>query len=192
MTKILFSAALAAAVLAPQAASAQTIPAAIVAVVDAQRIYAECNACRTAKTSLEAQVAAARSLQTSLGTSLQTEQNSLQTAVEALKGKQPDAALAARIKSFQTRQQSAQQQLGQRQESIQASQQYVLQQINTKLSPAIQQVMARRGANLVLDVNATVQAGPALDITNDVLAAVNASLTSLSTTAPVAAPTQSR
>ena len=145
MNKILLSAALAAAVIAPNAAVAQAIPGAIIAVVDANRIYAECNACKAAKTSLDSQLASAQALQASLGASLQTEGKALQPAVDALKGGKPDAALTARIQAFQAKQQSAQQQLAQRQETIQANQQYVVSQINTKLDPAISSVMARRG-----------------------------------------------
>ena len=207
MKNLVFIAAATAAFVLPQTASAQALPAAVIAVADINRASAQCNACRTAvatlegqvnslkalQTSLVSQLASAQALQASLGASLQTEGKALQPAVDALKGGKPDAALTARIQAFQAKQQSAQQQLAQRQETIQANQQYVVSQINTKLDPAISSVMARRGANLVLDMNATIKSAPSIDINSDVLAAVNATLPSVSTTAPARAATpQSR
>ncbi len=49
MKTLLVSAAFAAAILAPSAASAQAVPAAVVAVVDLDRVTSECNACKTAR-----------------------------------------------------------------------------------------------------------------------------------------------
>ena len=58
---------------------------------------------RTAQ--LEAQVKRAPDAQTHRSTTpLQTEAQSIQTAIDALNGKQPDAALQARVKAFQTKQ----------------------------------------------------------------------------------------
>ena len=44
--------------------------------------------------------------------------------------------------------------------------------------------MERRGANVLMDSGAALRFAPTLDITNDVLAALNAALTSVATTAP--------
>ena len=50
-------------------------------------------------------------------------------AIDALAGKQPDAALQARIKAFQTKQQTGAAELGRKQQEIQRNQQYIQQQI---------------------------------------------------------------
>ncbi|HMI41543.1 MAG TPA: OmpH family outer membrane protein [Sphingomicrobium sp.] len=173
------------AVVAP--AAAQRVPAANIAVVDTSRVTTECTACRAASAALQGQVTALRTRQQQLAASLQGEGTAIQTAVNALNGKQPDATLTARIKAVQAKEEAANQELQRGQQQIQRNQQYVLQQIGTKLTPVIQQVMDRRGANLVIDASASLKAAPALDVTNDVLAGLNAALPSVSTTAPAAA-----
>ena len=189
MRNIAMTAAFAAMVLAPAAASAQAIPGAVVAVVDLEKVSSDCTACKAAKTALEGQVAALKSREAALAAPLKTEGQSLQTAVEALKGKEPDAALAARIKAFQTKQQSGASEIQRQTVQIQRNQAYVSQQISTKLGPIYQQVMQRRGANVMVEAGATLAAGANLDVTNDVLAALNQQLPSVATTAP-AAPAQ--
>ena len=173
-------------------AAAQRVPAANIAVVDLGRISSECNACKTAGAALQSQVNALRTRQQQLTTSLQSEGTTIQTAVNALAGKQPDAALTARIRAMQTKQDAANQELQRQQQQIQRNQQYIQQQIDTKLGPVIEQVMQRRGANLVIEAAASLRAAPGLDVTTDVLTGLNAALPSLITTAPAApaAPTR--
>ncbi|QNP46666.1 OmpH family outer membrane protein [Sphingomonas sediminicola] len=189
MRKIAMTAAFAAMVLTPVGVSAQAIPGAVIAVVDLEKVSSECTACKAAKTALEGQVTALKSREATLAAPLKTEGQSLQAAVEALKGKEPDAALQARIKAFQTKQQQGAQEIARQTNQIQRNQAYVSQQISTKLGPIYQQVMQRRGANVMLEAGATLASGANLDVTNDVLAALNQQLPSVSTTAP-AAPAQ--
>ena len=189
MRKIAMTAAFAAMVLTPVGVSAQAIPGAVIAVVDLEKVSSECTACKAAKTALEGQGTALKSREATLAAPLKTEGQSLQAAVEALKGKEPDAALQARIKAFQTKQQQGAQEIARQTNQIQRNQAYVSQQISTKLGPIYQQVMQRRGANVMLEAGATLASGANLDVTNDVLAALNQQLPSVSTTAP-AAPAQ--
>ena len=72
---------------------------------------------------------------------------------------------------------------------IQRNQAYISQQVNVKLQPLLKPAMQRRGANILLDAGATLDQDASVDITNDVLAALNAALPSVATTAP-AAPAQ--
>ena len=51
--------------------------------------------------------------------------------------------------------------------------------------------MQRRGANVLLETGSTLAAASAVDVTNDVLAGLNAALPTISTTAP-AAPAKSQ
>ena len=191
MTKILFAALAASTFLVPVASSAQALGAPVIAVVDTQRVQAQCNACKTALTQLEGQLAGLRTLQSSLETPLRTENTALQAAGRALNGRAPDAALQARATAFETKTRDAQRQLAAREEGFQRNRAYVLQQINAKLEPALAAVSTRRGASVLLDSSAVLRSAPGLDVTADVLAALNASLTSISTTAPAqAAPTR--
>ena len=165
-------------------ALAQNVPTAQVAVVDLERVGRECNACKTASAALQSQVNAFNTRRQQLNTQLQPERQQLQTAVNALAGKQPDAALTQRIQAFQQKEANAAQELEKQQTQIQRNQAYISQQINAKLVPLLQPAMQKRGANMLLDGAAALRYAPALDITNDVLAALNAALTSVATTAP--------
>jgi len=192
MKTLLISAAVAAALIAPSAATAQAIPGAVIAVVDLDRVTTDCNPCKTAQASLRSQVAAEETREKNLVAPLQTEQKSIQTAVDALKGAEPDAALQARIKAFQTKYQQAQQDASRGRDQLQANQQYVQKQIQDKLGPIYTQVMQRRGANVMVEAGATLAVAAALDVTNDVVAALNTALPSISTTAPAQSAPQGR
>jgi Skp family chaperone for outer membrane proteins len=191
MNKYAFGTALAVLAAAiPSAAPAQRLSNAVIAVVDVDRVFRECTACRAAQTQLEQQVATLRTRAQQLGQPLQTEQQSLEAAVRALAGKTPDAALQARITAFQTRQNTANQELQTQQATLQRNQQYVAQQINARLTPIYTALMGTRGATIVIEKNATLANAPAVDITNDVLAQLNQQLPSVATVAPAAAPAQ--
>jgi outer membrane protein len=189
MKTLLLSAAFAAALLTPAAASAQAVPAAVVAVVDLDRVTAECNACKTARASLQSQLTAFQNRQKALATPLETEGKSIQTAVDALNGKEPDAALKTRAQNWETKRNQAAQEVARQQQQLQANSQYVQKQIIDKLGPIYRQVMQRRGANVLVETGATLATSSNVDVTNDVLAALNAALPTIATTAP-AAPAQ--
>jgi Skp family chaperone for outer membrane proteins len=151
-------------------------------VVDTQRIFTECTACRAAQTQLQQQVQQAQQRAQQLNAPLQTEETAIQTALRALNGKQPDAALQTRIRNLQTQGNTAQTELANRQRTLQSTQAHVNQQIGTRLGPIVNTVMNNRGATLVVDKNTTLANAPALDVTNEVLAALNQQLPSVSVT----------
>ena len=183
MKTIISMAAVAASLIAvPTAASAQRAPAAVIVVVDNERIYRECNACKAASTQLQSMVAAAQTREKSLNTQLQTEGTAIQTAANALAGKEPDAALKARAQAFEAKRSAANQELSRLQTNIQSIQANVSRQINAKLGTVYSQVMTARGANLALDIGATLASASGLDVTTDVLTALNAALPSVSVT----------
>ena len=187
MNKLLFSTALAVSLGAGSAANAQAIPAATVAVVDLERVTSECTACKSAAATLRGQVTALQTRETTLSAPLATEQKAIQAAVDALAGKEPDAALQARAKAWETKRQQAAQELARQQDQIKRNQAFISQQIQTKLGPIYQQVMTRRGANVMVEAGNTLATSTNVDVTADVLAALNAALPSVQTTAPAAA-----
>jgi outer membrane protein len=187
MNKLLFSAALAVSLGAGSAANAQAIPAATVAVVDLERVTSECTACKSAAATLRGQVTALQTRETTLSAPLATEQKAIQAAVDALAGKEPDAALQARAKAWETKRQQAAQELARQQDQIKRNQAFISQQIQTKLGPIYQQVMTRRGANVMVEAGNTLATSTNVDVTADVLAALNAALPTVQTTAPAAA-----
>ena len=183
MNKFAFGAALAALSAAiPAAAPAQRVGGALVMVVGTERVYRECNACKTAQAQLQTMLNSLQQRAQQLGQPIQTEGASIEAAVRALAGKQPDAALQQRIKNLQTQQNTANQEIQNREQTLRSTQQHVLQQINARLNPAINQVMTARGANLAVDENDTLAHAAALDVTDDVIAALNQTLTSISVT----------
>ena len=184
MRKIAISAAFAALVLTPTAASAQAIPQAVVAVVDLEKVTSQCNACKTALATLQSQANALKTRETALAAPLKTERDAIQAAVNALQGKEPDQALQNRVRAFEQKQQQGAQELARQQNQIQRNQAYISQQIQAKLGPIYQQVMQRRGANVMVEISNTLASGASLDVTNDVLAALNQQLPSVVTTAP--------
>ena len=190
MNKLLFSAALAASLGAGSAANAQAIPGAIVAVVDLEKVTSQCTACKTAAATLRSQIAGLQTREQALTTPLQTEQKAIQTAIDALNGKEPDAALQARAKAWETKRQQAAQEIGRQQDQIKRNQAYISQQIQTKLGPIYQQVMQKRGANVMVEIGSTLATSATLDVSNDVLASLNAALPTVQTTAPAAAQQQ--
>ena len=175
----------------PSAALAQTLPPAVVAVVDSERVYRECTACKTAQTGLQTRINTLRTRQQTLSNQLRTESQPIEAAVRALNGAQPDAALRARITAFQKKQDDANQELARGQENIQSIQANVLRQINARLNPAISQVMTARGANMAIDVSNLMAHAASVDITTPVLAALNRTLTSVTLT-PLPAQTQTQ
>jgi Skp family chaperone for outer membrane proteins len=178
----LLSLAAAVALSAPATIHAQRLPAAVVAVVDTGRIYSECTACRAAQAQLNSQVTALQTRQRTLAGQLQPEQRAIQTAITALQGRQPDAALRTRVEAYQRREQQAAQELQQGQQRVQSSQANVLRQINQRLNPIINQVMTARGATLAVDTEASLAHSAAINVTSDVLARLNSVLPSVSVT----------
>ena len=192
MKKLLVTAAFAATVLVPSAAIAQALPSAVIAVVDVESVTNQCNACKTAVATLRSQATAEDNREKALVGPLQTEQKSIQAAIDALpQGKEPDAALKARATAFQAKYEQAQQEAARGRAQLQRNSAYVNKQIADKLNPIFQQVMVRRGANILIEQGSTLATAKAVDVTSDVLAALNTALPSIATTAP-AAPAQSQ
>lgn len=191
MTRITLAASLA--VIAPLALAATPLLAQTRAVatqaivVDTGRIFAECTACKAAQTQLKAQADALQTRQQALAGPLRTEGQALQTAANALGGKEPDAALKARANAFQQRQQAAQAELARGEEGFNRNRQFVAQQIGQRLNPIIVATMKARGANVAVDPQSVLAYEPGLDVTADVLTQLNTQLPSVSVTAPAAA-----
>jgi Skp family chaperone for outer membrane proteins len=181
-TLIYLTALAASATAVPTAAVAQRAPAAVIIVVDSDRIYRECTACKSAQSQLQGKVTALQTRQKSLADGLRPEGQSIQAAIQALAGKEPDAALRARVKAFQAKEEAANKELQTGQQSLQSIQANVMRQLNTRLSPIINQVMTSKGANIAVDVDATLGHSQGTDVTAEVLAALNSALPSVSMT----------
>lgn len=189
MTKYAFGAAIAALALAmPAAAPAQRVPGAVIVVVDSDRIYRDCNACKAAQTQLQSQLTTMQQRAAALGQPIQQEAQSLQQAAAAARNQQGAARTTAenqlqqRAQQLQQREATANQELQRMEQTLRSTQANVVRQINERLNPIINQVMTQRNANLALDVGATLARSQALDITNDVLNLLNQQLPTVSVT----------
>jgi Skp family chaperone for outer membrane proteins len=182
MYKFLILSAAAATLGVPAAAQAQRAPDAVVVVIDSARIYRDCNACRTAQQQLQSQISTLRNRQQTLANELRPEGEAIQKAIQALGGREPDAALRTRVQTFQQRQEQAQQELSRSEQNIQSIRANVVRQIDERMRPIISQVMTQRGANLAVDVDATLAHAPATDATDAVLASLNSAMPTLSLT----------
>lgn len=185
MTNKLVLGLLAAAAVASPAAAQNRLPGAVVAVVDSSRIYAECTACRAALTQLQSQATQLQQRQQALAGPIQTEGQAIEAAINALPAAQrqsPPAALQQRVQRWQQSQQTANTELQGLQTRLQSTQANVRRQIDARLGPIINQVMTARGANIAVDTDATLARANGVDVTNDVLTALNSQLPSVSVT----------
>jgi outer membrane protein len=181
MKKLMISAAFAATALSiPASAAAQR---ADILIVDSDRVLSDCTACKSANTQLQQKQAALQSRAEQLRTQLQTEGKPIQAAVDAVpQGKEPDAALSAKISAFQTKERNAQQELAASKNSLDSTLANVQSQIGSKLIAVVEQVRARRAASVVFSKNSTIASDTAIDVTGEVLAALNQQLPSVSVT----------
>ena len=190
MKKLIFPIAAAVGVFAvANPAQAQQRPA--ILVVDTDRVLNECTACKAAASQLQGQVQQGRTRAQQLETSLKPEAEALEKAVQALGGKQPDQALQARIAAFRQKQQQGASELSNRENTIQSTQAHVQQQIGGRLVQVVEQSRARRQASIVVAKQGTLASDTAIDITGEVLTALNQALPSVSVT-PLPQQQQSR
>ena len=188
MKKLMIGAAVALTLAVPAAAPAQRAPNAQIVVVDTDRIYRECTACRAAQTQLQTLGTQFQQRAQALGQPIETEFQSIQQAAQAARGQTGAARTTAeqqlqqRAQRLEAQRTTAQQELARMEQNIRSTQAHVVQQINVRLNPIINQVMTQRGANLALDVNATLAHAAALNVTDAVLAALNQQLPSVNVT----------
>jgi outer membrane protein len=188
--KFTFASAIAASALIASTApaSAQSrLPAPVVAVVDAQRVMSDCNACKQAQAQLQAQLNQMQQFAQQLAAPLDTEAQQLDAALKAANNR-PDAALQTRIQTFRGKQENAQRQVQEQQQTLERNAAFVRQQIGVKLIPVIDQISQQRGATVTIDKGSLLFAAPTLDITDGVLASLNQQLTTVNVVAPPPAP----
>jgi Skp family chaperone for outer membrane proteins len=184
MTRILAAAAFTLSVPMAAPLSAQTLSPAVIVIVDLDRIVNESAAGKAAAQELQTRAQGLNARRQTLASQLQTDAQAIQQGQQNKTLAGP--ALEQRVKAFQDREQAANAELQRGQEDLQRAQQYIVQQITNAANPIITQVMRERGASIALAERATLQHTAALNVTNDVLARLNASLPKVSTTPPAA------
>ena len=190
MNKLLLGAAAAALTFTPIAANAQRATGALIIIVDTETIFRTCAACIAAQGQLQGMITALQQQQQTLSAPIQAEATSIEAAATAARNltgaarTAAEAAIQTRLTALQTRQNQANQSLQRQEQNIRSSQANVSQQLNARLEPIVRQVMSARGANIVLPKGATLASSDALEVTSEVLAALNQQLPSV-TVAPL-------
>lgn len=185
MTSLLKSAALGAALALAAPLAAQTLPPAVIVVVDLDRVFANSAAGKLAqgelKTKLDSFQARAKTLDGQIGTEQQALQKSRPTAAG------PAAtAWEKQARDLQAKADAARTELGNRERDLQASRNFVVKQLNDASQPIISTIMRERNANIVLAEGATLQHAASIDVTADVIARLDKALPRVSTTPPAA------
>jgi outer membrane protein len=191
MKKLVIALALASAATVAAPVAAQTLPPAVIVVVNLDQVFQDSAAGKIAQTELKTRLDGIQSRLASLRTSFGAEEQTLaksqppQTATPAV-----IQAWQAKVKDFTTRKTQAEQELQKRDQDFQASRQYVLKQINDGAQPIITQIMKERGASIAVPEGATLQHAASIDVTTDVIARLDKSLPRVSSTAPAAPATK--
>ncbi|WP_448582014.1 OmpH family outer membrane protein [Thermaurantiacus sp.] len=167
---------------APFEVAAQQLSPAVIVVVDLDRVVNESAAGKAAATDLQARAATLNARRNTLAQQLKTDAEAIQQGQQNKTLAGP--ALEARVKAFQDKENAANAELQRGQEDLARAQQHVVQQITSAAQPIITQIMREKGATIVLAERAALQHASSLNITNDVLARLNAALPKVSTTAP--------
>jgi Skp family chaperone for outer membrane proteins len=190
MTKFAIGTALAALALAvPGAALAQRGGSAAVLIVDTDRIMGSCTACVAANAQLQSMVTSGSQRAQQLRTPLETEAQAIDQAAAGLRNQPAGAARTAqenalrqRVQALETRQNQANQELQRLDQNLQSIGANVRRQIGERLTTISNQVMTQRGAVVVLAKGSTLANADSIDVTNDVLTALNQQLPSVSVT----------
>lgn len=165
--------------------TAQTLPPAVIIVVDLDSVFTTSVAGKQALTELKTRADGIQSRLTQLRTSFGTEEQALVSTRPTAAG--PAAtAWETKARDFQTRKTQAEQELAKRDQDLQASRQFVVKQLNEAAQPIISTIMKERGASIALAEGATLQHAASIDVTADVIARLDKALPRVVTTAPAA------
>lgn len=129
---------------------------------------------------------------------LQAEQSALGTEGRALEGRlankseeaiRADTGLVSQMQSFQRKQQAFVQKSQVRQQELAQTEQNAIAEFYGALEPVLEQVLAERGGNLMLERSSVLIAQPALDATDLAISKINATKPTV-TVSRVRLPTQ--
>ncbi len=113
---------------------------------------------------------------------IQSEQAALETEGRALEGRlankseeaiRADTALVSQMQSFQRKQQAFVQKRQIRQQELVQTEQNALTEFNTALTPVLEQVLAERGADVMMARSSLIAVNPSLDATDLVITKIN-------------------
>lgn len=169
-----------AAAAAPAAVNAQAATPTAILVVDVNRVFAESAAGQDANRQLKAQGDALQARFNQLKTQFTNEEEALRKQ----QGQIAQEALQQRVNDLVGRQTKANEEIGGKRQALERALQGANQQILSNLKPIIDQLMAERSAQMVLDRQVTLNIAPSLDVTTVVIQRLNAKLPRVTVTVP--------
>lgn len=185
-----FAAAIAALSAVSLPALAQTAPAAApaspgaeaarIVIVDTDRILRDSIAAKAASDELNVKLQALRAETKRQEDAFKLEQD----ALGKMRGSIEEASFNQKVQEFQAKYGKIQQDLQKRDQDIQIGVRYARSQIAEVMNPIIQEEMQARGANVAMDVTATIATKTTLDITNAIMTKLNGKLQKVSITPP--------
>lgn len=98
-------------------------------------------------------------------------------AIQALPQGGDQAALQARVTALQTRADAFNRKAAQREQEIQVTEQKALQRISSEMNPLVRDAYQSKNCAILLQREAVLMANPAMDITAQVVTALNAKIT---------------
>jgi outer membrane protein len=144
-------------------------------VVNNNRVFAQSRVGRAYQQRIQQLTAAVRAELTPEETAITTEGRALEQQRATL---QP-AVFQQRATALQTRLNALQARAGQRSRELDATEQRQIQRISTELQPVLNTVYGQRGCGVLLDGSAVVAANPAIDITQAVVTALDARISTI-------------
>lgn len=162
-----------------------------IAVVNIEQAVGQSSAAQTAgqqmQVTYKANIDQFNARQTALNTELQQKQAAFQAAAQAA-GQNPPAATQTKLQAdytaLQRRAQEAQAELQRLEQPLSLARAYVLEQIGTKLSEAMRNVMTKNKIDLLVKADAAEAFVPTADVTRLLVTEINALVPSVGITPP--------
>ncbi|MEM7662982.1 MAG: OmpH family outer membrane protein [Pseudomonadota bacterium] len=153
-------------------------------VVNQSRIVGESAAGQDIQRKLQAIGQTMQSELSSEGSALETEGNALQsrTANMTQEAIAANPELMSLVQSFAQKQQALIVKEQRIRQELALTEQNAISQLNTFLQPVLEQVFDEQGADIMMNRATVVAAGPNVDVTDDVIAKLNAAATTINVT----------
>jgi Skp family chaperone for outer membrane proteins len=183
--KTLTKSLLAAAALTAAPLAMSTAAQAQVAYSDVEAVIGQSQAAKTASTQMQTTYKPQFDAIESRSKVLQAELNAMVVRYQAdAKANPANPTLATQGKAIEAKQAAAEDEINKLRAPVARVQQYVLEQIDTRLDAAVTAAMAKKRITLLISRQAVIKNTPGTDLTPDIVAELNALLPSVSITPP--------
>jgi len=171
------------AVLSPlSVAPAKADEPAVIIIVDADRVVWQSKVGKNIRSQLQALKKKVEDDNRATGESLQTSYRQIQEQLQQPPASIDRDALRNRMEDLQTRQQAFEKKLSREVQGVQLGADKARKEVEKVLRPIFQDVMKKHGANIVMDRKLVLVGAGSLDVTEEVLKALDAKISSIPVT----------